>query len=124
MSSVIARRGDEAPPDSGGCVVALIATGVYFIGEWGGGDADKEKLITDVVDDQVDLTGRAFLGVTLDATQQQIGKARRRRLDQPGESAQQRVGPLAIANLAGALEGHRERAQRDRVCRRHGAVLR
>jgi mono/diheme cytochrome c family protein len=42
-----------------------IATGVYAIGNWGGGDADKEKLLTDIVDDQVDLTGRAFLGLTL-----------------------------------------------------------
>ena len=43
----------------------LIATGVYVIGEWGTGDADKEKMLTDIVDDQVDVTGRAFLGVTL-----------------------------------------------------------
>jgi hypothetical protein len=43
----------------------LVATGVYLIGEWGGGDADKEKLISDIVDDQVDLTGRAFMGLTL-----------------------------------------------------------
>jgi hypothetical protein len=43
----------------------LIATGVYVIGEWGTGDADKEKMLTDIVDDQVDLTGRAFLGLTL-----------------------------------------------------------
>jgi len=43
----------------------LVATGVYAIGEWGTGDADKEKMLTDIVDDQVDLTGRAFLGLTL-----------------------------------------------------------
>jgi mono/diheme cytochrome c family protein len=43
----------------------LIATTVYAIGNWGGGDADKEKLLTDIVDDQIDLTGRAFLGLTL-----------------------------------------------------------
>jgi hypothetical protein len=43
----------------------LIATGVYVIGEWGTGDADKEKMLTDIIDDQVDVTGRAFLGVTL-----------------------------------------------------------
>ncbi len=43
----------------------LIATGVYVLGEWGLGDADKEKMLTDVVDDQVDVTGRAFLGLTL-----------------------------------------------------------
>ena len=43
----------------------IVATGVFAIGNWGGGDADKEKLITDIVDDQVDVVGRAFLGVTL-----------------------------------------------------------
>ncbi len=43
----------------------LIATGVYTLGNWGGGDADKDKLLTDIADDQVDLTGRAFLGLTL-----------------------------------------------------------
>ncbi len=44
---------------------ALIATGLYVIGEWGGGDADKEKMLTDIVDDQIDVTGRGFLGLTL-----------------------------------------------------------
>ena len=34
----------------------------YAIGEWGAGDADKEKMLTDIVDDQVDVIGRAFLG--------------------------------------------------------------
>jgi hypothetical protein len=43
----------------------LIATSVYAIGSWGNGDADKEKVHTDIVDDQVDLTSRAFLGLTL-----------------------------------------------------------
>jgi hypothetical protein len=43
----------------------LIATGVYVIGEWGTGDADKEKMLTDVIDDQIDVTGKAFLGLTL-----------------------------------------------------------
>jgi hypothetical protein len=43
----------------------IIATGAFAIGNWGGGDADKEKLLTDIVDDQVDLTGRAFLGLTI-----------------------------------------------------------
>jgi hypothetical protein len=43
----------------------LIATGLYVIGNWPGGDADRQKMMTDIVDDQVDVTGRAFLGVTL-----------------------------------------------------------
>jgi len=43
----------------------VVATGVYAIGNWGNGDADKEKLHTDIVDDQIDVTSRAFLGLTL-----------------------------------------------------------
>ena len=43
----------------------VIATGIYAIGNWGNGDADKEKVHTDIVDDQIDVTGRAFLGLTL-----------------------------------------------------------
>ncbi len=44
---------------------AIIATGMYAIGNWGNGDADKDKILTDIADDQVDVTGRAFLGLTL-----------------------------------------------------------
>ena len=29
------------------------------------GDADKEKLVSDIVDDQIDTVGKAFLGLTL-----------------------------------------------------------
>jgi len=43
----------------------VIATGMLAIGNWGGGDSDKEKVLTDVVDDQVDVVGRAFLGLTV-----------------------------------------------------------
>jgi hypothetical protein len=59
--------GDLAPAPAPGEIDkdALVATGVYVMGEWGIGDADKEKVVTDIVDDQVDLTGRAFLGLTL-----------------------------------------------------------
>jgi hypothetical protein len=38
---------------------------VLAIGNWGGGDSDKEKLLTDIADDQIDLVGRGFLGLTL-----------------------------------------------------------
>ncbi|MDB6024882.1 MAG: Protein of unknown function (DUF1553)/Protein of unknown function (DUF1549)/Planctomycete [Verrucomicrobiales bacterium] len=44
---------------------AIIATGMYAVGNWGNGDADKEKILTDIADDAVDVTGRAFLGLTL-----------------------------------------------------------
>ncbi|SFH57092.1 PSD1 and planctomycete cytochrome C domain-containing protein [Planctomicrobium piriforme] len=43
----------------------VIATGLYAIGNWGNGDSDKQKVYTDIVDDQIDVTGRAFLGLTL-----------------------------------------------------------
>ncbi|HZL37947.1 MAG TPA: PSD1 and planctomycete cytochrome C domain-containing protein [Tepidisphaeraceae bacterium] len=43
----------------------LVATGMYVIGNWPGGDADRKKMMTDIVDDQVDVTGRAFLGLTI-----------------------------------------------------------
>src|SRR5436305_9279463 len=32
---------------------------------WGNGDADKDKMLTDIVDDQIDVTGRAFLAMTI-----------------------------------------------------------
>ena len=59
--------GDQLPAKKPGEYNAdgLIATGVYVIGNWPGGDADRQKMMTDIVDDQVDVTGRAFLGVTL-----------------------------------------------------------
>ncbi len=44
---------------------AIVATGMYAIGNWGNGDADKEKILTDIADDQVDVTARAFLGLTI-----------------------------------------------------------
>lgn len=53
------------PPDQRLNKDGIVATGVYVMGEWGGGDSDKDKLITDIVDDQVDLTTRAFLGLTV-----------------------------------------------------------
>ena len=43
----------------------MVATGLLTIGEWGTGDADKEKMMTDIVADQVDVVGRAFLGLTI-----------------------------------------------------------
>lgn len=43
----------------------LVATGVLAIGNWPQGDADKEKMVCDIVDDQVDLVTRGFLGLTV-----------------------------------------------------------
>ena len=42
-----------------------IPTGFLAIGNWGNGDADKDKILTDIADDQVDVTSRAFLGLTV-----------------------------------------------------------
>ena len=43
----------------------MVATGLLTIGEWGTGDADKEKMMTDIVADQVDVVSRAFMGLTV-----------------------------------------------------------
>ncbi|WP_051946381.1 PSD1 and planctomycete cytochrome C domain-containing protein [Verrucomicrobium sp. BvORR106] len=43
----------------------VVATGMYAIGNWGNGDSDKLKVHTDIVDDQIDVTTRAFMGLTL-----------------------------------------------------------
>ncbi len=43
----------------------LIATGMLAIGNWPQGDADKQKMVADIVDDQVDVVMRTFLGVTM-----------------------------------------------------------
>ncbi len=43
----------------------VVATGMLAIGNWGGGDADKEKLLTDIADDQIDVVGRTVMGLTL-----------------------------------------------------------
>ncbi|MEK6262099.1 MAG: PSD1 and planctomycete cytochrome C domain-containing protein [Planctomycetota bacterium] len=43
----------------------LIATTFLVNGAWDRGDADKEKMVSDMVDDQIDTVGKAFLGLTL-----------------------------------------------------------
>jgi hypothetical protein len=43
----------------------LAATGLLTLGEWGTGDADKEKMMTDIVADQIDVVSRSFLGLTV-----------------------------------------------------------
>jgi len=43
----------------------LIATAFLVNGAWDRGDADKEKMVSDMIDDQIDTVGKAFLGVTL-----------------------------------------------------------
>jgi mono/diheme cytochrome c family protein len=59
--------GDVLPPKEPGGIntEGLVATGLLTIGEWGTGDADKEKMLTDIVDDQINVVSKAFLGLTL-----------------------------------------------------------
>ncbi|MFM7043339.1 MAG: PSD1 and planctomycete cytochrome C domain-containing protein [Planctomycetaceae bacterium] len=52
---------DPAAIDTAG----LTATTFLTLGSWDHGDADKEKLVGDIVDDQIDTVGKAFLGLTL-----------------------------------------------------------
>ncbi len=56
---ILATRGEKF--DASG----VIATGLLAIGNWGNGDADKEKVQTDIADDQVDIVTRGFLGLTV-----------------------------------------------------------
>jgi hypothetical protein len=55
----VARAGNSFNRDG------LIATTLLSIGNWGNGDADKDKILTDIADDQVDTLSRAFLGITM-----------------------------------------------------------
>jgi hypothetical protein len=49
------------PVYSGG----VIATGLLALAVFDNGDADKLKIVSDIVDDQIDVVGKAFLGLTL-----------------------------------------------------------
>jgi hypothetical protein len=44
---------------------ALVATGLLALADFVPGDTDKEMMIADYVNDQIDVVGRAFLGLTL-----------------------------------------------------------
>ncbi|MBI3860802.1 MAG: DUF1553 domain-containing protein [Planctomycetia bacterium] len=44
---------------------ALVATGLLAIADFVPGDVDKEQMIADYVNDQIDVVGRAVLGLTL-----------------------------------------------------------
>ena len=59
--------GDLMPHPAGNAFYrdGLIATGVLAFGFWENGCADKKKVVSDIVDDQIDVVGKAFLGLTL-----------------------------------------------------------
>ncbi|MSU35977.1 MAG: DUF1553 domain-containing protein [Pedosphaera sp.] len=44
---------------------SLVATGLLAIADFVPGDVDKDQMIADYVNDQIDVVGRAFLGLTL-----------------------------------------------------------
>jgi len=52
--------GEEIYPEG------LIATTFLSNGVWDANDADKEKIVSDMVDDNIGVIGKAFLGLTLD----------------------------------------------------------
>ncbi|MBT5705555.1 MAG: DUF1549 domain-containing protein [Verrucomicrobia bacterium] len=59
--------GDLLPDPQGREVYAdgVIATGVLAMGNYDDQESDKENLYAEVIDDQIDLVGRQFLGLTL-----------------------------------------------------------
>ncbi len=59
--------GDLLPsPDGKGFYAdGLVATTFLSNGAWDRGDADKEKMVSDMVDDNIDTIGKAFMGLTL-----------------------------------------------------------
>jgi len=60
--------GDLLPSPDGGEIYpdGLVATTFLSNGVWDRGDADKEKIVSDMVDDNIGVIGKAFLGLTLD----------------------------------------------------------
>ena len=59
--------GDLLPPPSPDEINAdaITATGLLTIGSWGAGDADVQKMYSDMVDDQINVVSRAFLGLSI-----------------------------------------------------------
>ena len=60
--------GDRIPSPTGEEIhpEGLIATTFLSNGVWDRGDADKEKIVSDMVDDNIGVIGKAFLGLTLE----------------------------------------------------------
>jgi hypothetical protein len=60
--------GDLLPVPNGAEIYTdgLVATTFLSNGVWDRGDADKEKIVSDMVDDNIGVIGKAFLGLTLD----------------------------------------------------------
>jgi hypothetical protein len=59
------RGANDQEPERARAYDGQIATALLALGSWDHGDADKDKLVSDIVDDQIDTVGKAFLGLTL-----------------------------------------------------------
>jgi hypothetical protein len=59
--------GDLLPSPDGAPVYpdGIVATGLLALSVFDNGDADKIKIVGDIVDDEIDVVGKAFLGLTL-----------------------------------------------------------
>jgi hypothetical protein len=59
--------GDLLPSPDGRPVYpdGIVATGLLALSVFDNGDADKLKIVGDIVDDEIDVVGKAFLGLTL-----------------------------------------------------------
>ena len=59
--------GDLLPPPRPGGINkdGLVATGLLAIADFVPGDVDKDQMIADYVNDQIDVVGRAFLGLSI-----------------------------------------------------------
>ncbi len=59
--------GDLLPPTRPGGINkdGLVATGMLALADFVPGDVDKEQMIADYVNDEIDVIGRGFLGLTL-----------------------------------------------------------
>jgi hypothetical protein len=59
--------GDLMPPRRPGGINpdAIVATGLLALADFVPGDVDKDQMIADYVDDQVNVVGKAFLGLTI-----------------------------------------------------------
>ena len=55
----------RADAPGGDRIDRIVATSVLAFGEWGSGDADAKKMLTDIVDDQIGVIGETFLGLSL-----------------------------------------------------------
>ena len=59
------RLAAPAPSPAGSTRTALVATGMLAIADFVPGDVDKDQMIADYVNDEIDVVARAFLGLSV-----------------------------------------------------------